>query len=197
MCQASDWNQLSDLLGLSSNSVNTRIAVKAHARRLGLCIDHLTSSAVVPASPMLQVPADLNELRRAAPSLAMAWFLLRGWTPSVPVEPVVYDFVVSTTEGTKRVQVKSCVRHDARRGGYIVAIAPRRTHGPDRDVAVPYDPDEVDLLFIVDGDGWMYLIELAAVAGKTVLSLNAYRRYRCGNVGALLSTPLGEPVVAA
>ncbi|MFD0559820.1 hypothetical protein FB566_0472 [Stackebrandtia endophytica] len=64
-------------------------------------------------------------------------------------------------------------------------------------MAVPYDPDEVDLLFIVDGDGWMYLIELAAVAGKTVLSLNAYRRYRCGNVGALLSSPSGEPVVAA
>lgn len=186
--KARSWNELFDMLGLESRSANSRVAVKANAHRLGLSLAHLNPPDRLPTVPLLAIPTDLNQLRKAAPSIAMAWFLLRGQPVSVPVEPVGYDFVAATSEGFKTVQVKTCVRIDESTGGYLVAIAPRRNHGADRGRLVPYDPDEVDLLFIVDGGGGMYLIPMTVVAGRTSLSLNAYADYRCGGAASLLRT---------
>lgn len=42
----------------------------------------------------------------------------------------------------------------------------------------PYREDEIDFFFIFTATGTMYLIPIAAVAGKSVLSLARYRRYQ-------------------
>ncbi|WP_430503102.1 group I intron-associated PD-(D/E)XK endonuclease [Micromonospora trifolii] len=78
------------------------------------------------AVPDVAVPfasAELpDRLRAAAIGEAIAWFLRRGYLPSIPVEPTRYDLVVESDDGLKRVQVKSTTHQDPR-GRYVVGIA--------------------------------------------------------------------------
>jgi hypothetical protein len=43
-----------------------------------------------------------------------------------------------------------------------------------------------DLFFVVDGDMVLYLIPVAAVAGKATLTLRGYRRFIVGDASSLL-----------
>ena len=46
---------------------------------------------------------------------------------------------------------------------------------------VPYDPDSIDLFFIVDGDLSLYLIPSRVIAGRVGLLLRTYSEYIVGN----------------
>ena len=50
----------------------------------------------------------------------------------------------------------------------------------------PYDPDLVDLFFILDGDLGMYLIGSRVLAGRVVILLRNYLQYKVGEVGSLM-----------
>jgi hypothetical protein len=77
--------------------------VKAHARRLGLDLSRLQApESGRPAIPDLT--PDLKRLRDAAASIAAAWFLLCGHNASIPIEPTLYDLLVSMPDGIKRAQ---------------------------------------------------------------------------------------------
>jgi PD-(D/E)XK endonuclease len=98
--------------------------------------------------------------------IAARWFLDRGYTVSVPLEPAQYDLVTESDEGLKRIQIKTC-RRRTRGGRYDVRVA-RRVYDP----SVPgsyrvaqYDPGMVDFFFIITQAGTMFLIPLNAVAG--------------------------------
>lgn len=73
-------------------------------------------------------------------------------------------------DSTKRVQVKTTTRKI--RSSWLVEIT---TSGR---VKTPYDPDDIDQFFIIDGDLNFYLIPIEAVAGMGSLMLNAYQQYR-------------------
>jgi hypothetical protein len=156
--------------------------IRAHCLRLNLSLGHLEPAKPMPLREPHSAMVLLSQLRYAAPSIAMSWFMLRGWVPAVPIEPRPYDFLVEMPSGVKKVQVKSSTRRD-RYGNYQASIAPQRTHGPNKSTPTPYDPDDVDLFFITAADGWLYLIHMAAVAGRTAISLGAYRQFRCGECG--------------
>ncbi|HEX3713228.1 MAG TPA: hypothetical protein VHV09_10570, partial [Trebonia sp.] len=63
-------------------------------------------------------------------------------------------------------------------------------HHPDthskKGRVLAYDPDEIDLFFIVDGDMTMYLIPSRAIAGRVGILLRTYAKYIIGNVHGLL-----------
>ncbi len=49
----------------------------------------------------------------------------------------------------------------------------------------PYDPDEVDYFFIVDGEGSLFLIPVSVVAGMVSVETSGYSDYRVGDASSL------------
>jgi hypothetical protein len=62
----------------------------------------------------------------------------------------------------------------------------RRPYVLDKSASkIPYDPDDVDYFFLIDGDGALYFIPSAALAGKTTVNVGAYSQYRVGDASSL------------
>jgi hypothetical protein len=116
--------------------------------------------------------------------LAATWFALRGCAVSLPIEPTRYDLLAGTPEGIRRVQVKTTTCNS--KDGWTASVG----HHPDthskKGHRLAYDPDEIDLFFIVDGDMTMYLIPSRAIAGRVGILLRTYRKYIVGNARGLL-----------
>lgn len=183
---SSSWPEVLTRLGVTDNPA-TRVRVKGHAARLGVRYEHL----VTPAVPSVEGaffarPGQPRMLRVAAPAIAMAWFGLRGCPVALPVEPEVYDLLVTTDKGIQRVQVKSCTQPDGK-GRWAVGIG-WRPYVLDKSAGkVPYDPDSLDLFFILLGDGSIYLIPTRALAGRTQIYAHNYLPYRVGDASSLLT----------
>jgi hypothetical protein len=58
---------------------------------------------------------------------------------------------------------------------------------------VPYDPEIIELFFIVDGDLAIYLIPSRVIAGRVQILLRTYRAYIVGNAAGLMCS---RPCVA-
>jgi hypothetical protein len=186
---AETWAELLMALGLSTAN-RTCDSVRAAARRLGIELSRLTLGPKVGREAIgtdLPGRPALDHLRNAAPSIAAAWFLLCGRAASVPCEPEAYDLIVDLPDGLRRVQVKSATSRDAR-GAWNVRIGHRPDGSPKAADFVPYGADEVDLFLVVDGDLLLYLIPASAVAGRTTLSLRAYRDFIIGDACSLMDS---------
>ncbi|WP_344195006.1 group I intron-associated PD-(D/E)XK endonuclease [Kribbella karoonensis] len=190
---ASCWADVLVDLGIVDNGAE-RVRVKGHAVRLGLDCRHLKSPLAQPAPiEIFDEPVRPEMLRYSAAALAMAWFTLRGCAVALPVEPQEYDLLVTTSEGIQRVQVKSCAARN-KRGYWHVGIG-RRPYVLDKTAGkLPYDPESIDLFFIVLGDGSIYVIPSAILAGRTSISADSYAPYRVGDASSLLRS--GAPAVA-
>jgi hypothetical protein len=127
----------------------------------------------------------LKNLRDAATMLAACWFSLCGFVTAIPVEPAVYDLLVSMEDGIRRVQVKTTTYYS--KGGWQVAVGRRPYSAGNREGLVPYDPDLIDLFFIVDGDLAMYLIPSQVIAGRVQILLRTYAGYIVGNAAGLMT----------
>ena len=92
----------------------------------------------------------LRNLRQAATSLAACWFSLCGFAAAIPIEPTVYDLLVSTPQGIKQVQVKTTTYKG--KAGWQVGVGRRPYSIGNREPLVPYDPELIYWFFIVDGD---------------------------------------------
>ena len=188
--QAHSWNELLSAIGIKSDSGDERIRVKAHALRLGLDLSHLEDQAREAPSQLRALPA-LRNLREAATSLAASWFSLCGFNPAIPVEPTVYDLLVSMPDGIKRVQVKTTTYNG--KNGWMIQVGRRPYSIGNNARLVPYDPDTIDLFFIVDGDLSLYLIPSKIIAGRVGLLLRTYSKYIVGNAAGLMA---GQAAVA-
>jgi hypothetical protein len=60
------------------------------------------------------------------------------------------------------------------------------SHAKKRGHRVAYDPDVIDLFFIIDGDLMMYLIPSRAIAGRVQVLVRTYKKYLVGNAAGLL-----------
>jgi hypothetical protein len=101
------------------------------------------------------------------------------------MEPEVYDFLVTTKKGVQRVQVKSSERA-GRDGHWDVGIG-RRPYVLDKTARkMPYDPDDIDLFFILLGDGSIYLIPSSVLAGRIRIYVDTYAPYRVGDASSLM-----------
>jgi hypothetical protein len=74
---------------------------------------------------------------------------------ALPVEPAIYDLLVTMPDGVKRVQVKTTTRYS--KDGWIVVVGRRPYSAGNRERLIPYDPELIDWFFIVDGDLAIYL----------------------------------------
>lgn len=166
---SSTWAEVADSLGLAGGSSATTL--RGHAARLGLDTAHLSAVTVLKADPASRpslVPDPLM-LHRAGPMLAAGCFQLCGCEVTWPLEPAVYDLVVRMDGGFRRVQVKTTtVRHGST---WDVTIS---RSGRDHE---PYDPEEIDYFFIIDGSLCYYLIPVSVVAGLRRLRLSRYVEY--------------------
>lgn len=186
---AETWAELLTALGLSTANKSCD-SVRAAARRLGIELSRVTLGPKVGREASgIDLPGRpaLDHLRNAAPSIAAAWFLLCGRAVSVPCEPEPYDMIVDLPDGLRRVQVKSAASRDAR-GAWNVRIGHRPDGSPKAADFIPYRADEVDLFLVVDGELLLYLIPVSAAAGKTTLSLRAYRDFIVGDASSLMES---------
>ena len=118
------------------------------------------------------------------------WFLMCGYNASLPMEPTLYDLLVSMPDGIKRVQVKTTTycQH-----GWVVQVGRRPYSVGNRERLVPYDPDLVDFFFILDGDLTMYVIPSRVIAGRVAILLSNYSEFIVGSAAFLMQ---GSPPAA-
>ena len=93
-------------------------------------------------------------------------------------------------DGIKRVQVKTTTHVST--NGWMVGVGRRPYSTGNRERLAPYDPELIDLFFILDGDLSMYLIPSRVIAGRVILLLRTYAKYIVGNAAGLMA-----PAIAA
>ncbi|MFI5735329.1 group I intron-associated PD-(D/E)XK endonuclease [Kribbella sp. NPDC051587] len=180
---AGSWAEVLAALDVIDNGEN-RVRVKGHSVRLGLDSSHLTPQPMQ-AAEVFDAPLEMDALRYAASGVAMAWFTLHGCAVALPVEPQEYDLLVTTSRGVQRVQVKSCAARNGR--GYWNVGVGRRPYTLDKSAGkMPYDPDTIDLFFILLGDGSIFVIPSTVLAGRVGISAESYLSYRVGDASSLL-----------
>lgn len=190
---ASSWQEVGDCLGVVLGSpCGERTHLRGHAARLGLDTSHLSvptntnSRSAAGPHAVNQLGYRPEFLRRAAPSIAMAWFALRGCTSSLPIEPEVYDLLVESPYGILRVQVKSTTCKIKKDDTWQVKVG-HGSGGKRNTVGVtPYDHEAIDLYFIVDGDLRIYLIPSVVLGGRVSIYLRNYEDYFVGAATSLL-----------
>jgi hypothetical protein len=90
-----------------------------------------------------------------------------------------------SVRGISRVQVKTTTF--STKYGWTVGVGHHPdTHAKSGRHRVAYDPDVIDLFFIIDGDLTMYLIPSRAIAGRVQVLLRTYKKYIVGNAAGLL-----------
>jgi hypothetical protein len=183
VANAYSWNELLSELGLVHDSVDDRTRVKAHAARLGLDLSRLYGPAADATGRPVFKP-DIKHLREAGAAIATMWFLLCGYNASIPVEPTLYDLLISMPDGIKRVQVKTTTYNSH---GWVVQVGRRPYSVGNRGLLVPYDPELIDLFFILDGDLTMYVIPSRVIAGRVAILLNNYSEYVVGSAAFLMN----------
>ena len=89
-------------------------------------------------------------------------------------------------DGIKRVQVKTttCKGKD----GWTVQVGRRPYSVGNSGPRAPYDPDALDLFFILDGDLTIYLIPSRVLAGRVMILLRNYTQYIVGSFGSLMGS---------
>jgi hypothetical protein len=174
------WSELLSELGIEG-SASDRTRIKAHAIRLGLDLSRLSAPpADLAARPEFR--PDIKHLREAGTAIAAMWFLMCGYNASIPMEPTIYDLLVSMPDGVKRVQVKTTYYGD----GWAVQVGRRPYSAGNRGRLVPYDPELVDLFFLLDGDLTMYVIPSRVIAGRVGILLRNYSEYIVGSAAFLI-----------
>jgi hypothetical protein len=190
------WNEVIAGLGLSANSGNVQGHIKGHALRLGLDLSHL--KARQPAEPPAEIShlkVNLKYLRVAGPTMAATWFALRGCAVSFPAEPTVYDLLVDAPDGIRRVQVKTST--SLTKDGWMVTVGRHPNVGAQYGRLAAYDPESIDLFFIVDGDFAMYLIPSRVLAGRVRVLIRTYSKYAVGNASGLVGTDVAAANIPA
>lgn len=183
---AASWADVLSHLGLTDNA-GARLRVRGHAARLGLDVAPL-SPRVIEGSVPGRLCADRALLRCGAEQFASAWFSVRGAAVAKPEHPAAYDLLASFGGGHHRVQVKTTTSRGPH-GTWAVNIG-RRPYALDKSASrQPYDPDELDYFFIIDGDLNVYLVPSQVVAGKTAINVSAYRQFCVGDASSLFEAP--------
>jgi PD-(D/E)XK endonuclease len=178
---AYSWPELLLELGLHGNA-DDRTRVKAHAARLGLDLSRL-DGRVKGEGARPEFKPDTKHLREAGTSIAAMWFLMCGYNTSLPMEPTLYDLLVSMPDGIKRIQVKTTTFY---KDGWMVQVGRRPYSVGNRERLVPYDPDLVDFFFILDGELTMYVIPSRVIAGRVRILLSNYSEFVVGSAAFLM-----------
>lgn len=177
---SSCWADVMESIGKSRNS--SASWVRKVAERLGLDSSHFdVRRCDLPVQEGEPLPFKRQRTEGGStPSLsvAMQWFLERGYLVSVPIEPAPYDLIAESDRGLQRIQVKSSSMRQRGSGSFLAKLthtayvpgAARNSRGCYRQV--PYRPGVIDFFFIITADGGRYLIPAQALEGATCVSLS-------------------------
>ena len=180
IAESSCWADVMEAIGKSRRQ--SAAYVRQVAERLGLDSSHFdVRRCDRPVQAGMSLPFRRQRTSSgSAPSLsvAMQWFLERGYLVSVPIEPAPYDLITESDQGLQRIQVKSSSMRPRGSGPFrvklthtaYVAGATRNSGGCYRQV--PYEPGVIDYFFIATADEAKYLIPAHAVEGATCISLS-------------------------
>jgi hypothetical protein len=180
--ECDSWAQVFRRLGITASG-SGYVSLRNKVTGLGLDTSHFRgqswgSRPVDAVGIPFSRDRDPELLRKAATARATAWFMERGYTVCIPVEPALYDLVVDSDEGLVRVQVKSTTSHD-KSGRWLVRIhrmaydsSVKHTSNGARARCV-YAPGEIDFFFIVTGAGDNYLVPLVVTKGVATLTLDS------------------------
>jgi len=91
---ANDWTELMQKLGYPADSGSARNTIRGHCARIGISPSHLDVSAG-DDPPLPRSPAAAGRLRSAGPMLVAAYLTLEGYRVSWPLEPALYDLLVT------------------------------------------------------------------------------------------------------
>lgn len=186
VAEASSWSDVLRRLGLTDQA-GARIRVKGHAVRLGVDTSHLAQPRVPRDFALPELVPHLDCLPRCAEQFASAWFSLRGALVARPDQPAACDLLVLFGGGHKRVQVKTTTFRGPH-GTWTVNIG-RRPYILDKSASrQPYDPDDLDYFFIIDGDLAVHLIPSQVVAGRAAINVGAYQEFRVGDAWSLFES---------
>lgn len=186
VANANSWWELFSQLGRgASDHEDDRIRVKAHAARLGLDLSRLEGPKGDPGTQPVFKP-DIKHLREAGTAIAVMWFLVCGYNASLPIEPTVYDVLASMPDGIKRVQVKTTTYY---KNGWAVVVGRRPYSVGNREPLVPYDPEQIDFFFILDGDLNIYVIPSRVIAGRVGIMLSNYEEFIVGSAASFMNGP--------
>lgn len=176
IASSTNWSAVMVAIGKKSGSGTAK--VKAVAERLCLDTSHFAYARSFKPVPGVAIPfgKSVRHGGQSGLSIASQWFLERGYTVSVPLEPALYDLVTESDEGLKRVQVKT-TRQLKQNGRYKVNIAhlvhdvtaQRNANGNRR--SVPYKVSEIDYFFVITPVS-KFLIPVAIVAGRHEITLD-------------------------
>lgn len=163
------------------------VTIYKRVKRMGLVRSVEEAAQVAPSVdiPFSRKEADTN-LSASAIGIAIRWFMQRGYVPSIPVEPTQYDLVVESDKGFQKIQVKSTTARNPQSGCWV-SYTSRSTYDRERESSnangkrkrTPYSQGEIDLFFIVTGEGDLYLIPLEATGSALSINLdNKYAQYK-------------------
>lgn len=178
VARATNWSEVPDLLGVPASELRR---IRGAVIRMSIDAAHLNDRP--PHCPGPQLGPRLQHLAAAAESIATAWFTMAGCTVAIPVTPCSFDLVVCRSGRCRRVQVKSTTHRD-RNGRWVVNVSRRPYQRELNNSREPYDPDDIDEFFIITGSGDVYVIPVAVIAGRVMITLDRYLSYRTGSVGA-------------
>jgi hypothetical protein len=68
-----------------------------------------------------------------------------------------------------------------------VVVGRRPYSSGNRERRIPYDPESIDLFFIVDGDLTIYLTPSRIIAGRVAILLHTYTNYIVGSAAGLMA----------
>ena len=180
---AQSWDELLTALGLAPASGDGRTRVKAHAMRLGLDLTHLENP--IATCRIRRTKAEPSVPARCGNFHCRVLVLTVRVQRCDPGGAAVYDLLVSMPDEIKRVQVKTTTYYS--RDGWMVVVGRRPYSVGNKERLVPYDPELIDLFFIVDGDLSLYLIPSKVIAGRVGLLLRTYEKYIVGNAAGLMA----------
>ena len=165
---ASSWRDVLDALGLVGGS--SQSTIRGHVARLGIDVAHLAAPVPEPRRDGDTYSPSSRNISRAGSLLAAGWFTLCGYNVSWPLEPCRYDLMVERGGAVQRVQVKTATVRTGQ--SWTVWLS---TTGAER---LPYDIEEIDAFFIIDGDFNYYLIPVGRVGGLHAIQLSAYAAFK-------------------
>ncbi len=169
--------------GRDKSTVGT---MKEIAVRMGLDASHFQPERVDRVYTSVPLPdQSFANFGLEAEYLAAAWFVSRGFRVSVAASGLPYDLIVDRCGEVQRVQVKSTTTVPFANGNVVVVLShlsPSRGAGTNRRKQC-YALTDVDLFFVLTGEGHVFLIPLRDVEKMKSLLVGPKSPYYVHTIG--------------
>jgi hypothetical protein len=177
------WSEKELLEAVTSSSSLRQVVIKLKSsyqavergiEKYNVSVSHINRKPNVNTNIKNELSHDsinVNRLQFAAQSIAQAWFQLRGYDISLPLQPVSYDFLALKSNVLK-IQVKTTQTKTQTSQRFIVGLSCSDGRKKQRQ----YSDKEVDVFFIITSELKMYYVPYSIV--KDTKSIVLDKRYR-------------------